>query len=96
MFSGGSVELPTIVLVEGATGAGPITVTAVGDVLYKGPIDRPAGWSALINGTGGVMVLVGADRSLDIAGVRDDLVGLVTAGKLVAAYGRTPHAESDG
>ena len=90
MFSGGMVDLPTIVLVEGATGTGLVTLTAAGEVLYEGPVHRPSGWAELIKATGVVMVLAGADRSLDIAGVREDLAGSVAAGIVVAAYGRIP------
>jgi hypothetical protein len=89
MFSGEPVDLPAVVLVEGATATGSVTITAAGEVLYEGPVHRPPGWAPLIEATGVVMVLVGADRSLDDAGVRGDLAGLVDAGRVVAAYGRT-------
>lgn len=91
VFAGDQVELPAAALVEGATGKGPVTVTAIGEVIYEGPVHRPPGWAALVRAAGAVMVLAGADRSLDDAAVQNDLAALAVAGKVVAAYGRPPN-----
>lgn len=91
MFVGVAVDLPANALVEGAAGNGPVTVTAIGEVIYEGPVQRPLGWAGLVKAAGAVMVLVGADRSLDDDAVRGDLPALAAAGKVVAAYGRPPN-----
>ena len=91
VLSGDQVDLPADALVEGATGDGPITVTAIGEVIYEGPVSRPPGWPGLVRATGAVMVLVGTDQSLDRAVMRADLVALAAAGKVLAAYGRSPN-----
>lgn len=90
-FAGDPVSLPAAALVEGATGNGPVTVTALGEVMYEGPLHRPPGWAALVQAAGAVLVLAGADRSLDDAAIAEDLTTLAAAGKVVAAYGRPPN-----
>ena len=91
VFAGDQVSLPAAALVEGATGSGPVTVTAIGEVMYEGPLHRPPGWAALVQASRAVLVLAGADRSLDDASITDDLTTLAAAGKVVAAYGRPPN-----
>ena len=91
IFAGDPVDPPAAALVEGATGEGSVTVTAIGEVIYEGPVHRPPGWAAHVRAAGAVLVLAGADRSLDDAAVSNDLAALAATGKVVAARGRPPN-----
>ena len=87
MFRGGHLATSARVKVTGALGTGKVTITEDGQTLYSGPLTRPPTWPEIAQRAGSVGVLVGFDRTMDNAGVLDDLAALAEQGKLFAAYG---------
>lgn len=85
LLRGGDLDCLARASIDGALGDGALTVAYGGQVLFQGPVQRPAGWVGAVRTTGAVPVLL-----TTVAGA-GDLTALARDGLLVGAWARLFH-----